>query len=379
MAAFFRSETPPLPAPINSEQTITSTSNAFRRSSLERIAKETFTAIGEGGYSYKRVFRDLTEAVKEAVSKTVYYSPNSSIKRWASSTKPNLTHSLPAHFSILHITTLDAARLLDNVNKNDPFHQERIGILNFASPINRGGDFKYGAESQEEFIVRSSTLYHALKADEAQKFYKLHTCKNAAVNGYYSHGMIYSPNICIFRDDDGNWTYPFLVDVLSCSAVNAGEVRKANGFITLGLEVEIEKEMSERMGRILYLFECKGVRNIILGAFGTGVFGISVATVARIWAHLLLLPEARFKKSFDRVVFAITGEENFTDFQSAFNAWGQPRAAGLGTSSESNRSSASDRLGLASASSHQLARSGYLQPSPSVWLEMAHGPGLDRP
>ena len=145
--------------------------------------------------------------------------------------------------------------------------------------------------------------------------------------------MIYSPNISIFRDDDGNWTYPFLVDVLSCAAVNAGEVRKANGPITTGQEVEIEKEMAERMGRILYLFESKGVRNIILGTFGTGVFCNSVATVARIWAHLLLLPEARFKDSFDRVIFAITGEETFTNFQSAFNAWGQPRATGLGQGS----------------------------------------------
>ena len=146
--------------------------------------------------------------------------------------------------------------------------------------------------------------------------------------------MIYSPNISIFHDDDGNWTYPFLVDVLSCAAVNAGEVRKANNYIiSTGQEVEIEKEMAERMGRILYLFESKGVRNIILGTFGTGVFCNSVATVARIWAHLLLLPEARFKDSFDHVIFAITGEETFTNFQSAFNAWGQPRATGLGQGS----------------------------------------------
>ena len=339
MATNNRSDTPP-PAytsiertPTNSGRRITSTSDESHRSTLKRIAEETLTAIREGSYAYKGVDQDLTEAVKEAASKTVYYSP-SSIKQWASSTKPNPTRSSPTHISILHITTLDAARLLDNVYKTNPSEDGKTGILNFASATKPGGGFKNGTEAQEESITRSSTLYTSLKTGEAQQFYKLHTresAENAAA--YYSHGMIYSPRISIFRDDDGNWTYPFLVDVLSCAAVNAGEVRKANGFITTGQEVGIEKEMSERMGRILYLFEHKGVRNIILGTFGTGVFRNNVATIARIWAHLLLLPEARFKDSFDRIIFAITGDETFKDFQSAFNAWGQPRAAGLGQSS----------------------------------------------
>ena len=329
MATSNRSKTPP-----PSYWTITSKSDESHRSALKRIAEETLTAIREGFYPYKGVDKDLKEAVKEAESKTVYYSSNSSIKQWASSTKPNPTHSSPTHISILHITTLDAARLLENVYKSNPSEKGKTGILNFASATKPGGGFKNGAEAQEESIARSSTLYTALNTEQAQQFYKLHkreSAENAAA--YYSHSMIYSPNISIFRDDDGNWTYPFLVDVLSCAAVNAGEVRKANGSITTGQEVEIEKEMSERMGRILYLFESKGARNIILGTFGTGVFRNSVTTVTRIWAHLLLGPEARFKDSFDRVIFAISGEETFIDFQSAFHAWGQPRATGLGRGS----------------------------------------------
>jgi uncharacterized protein (TIGR02452 family) len=292
--------------------------------------------------------------VKEAKSKTVYYSPSSYIKRWVSSTKPNPTHSSPTHISIRHITVLDAARRLDKTYKSNPFDSGKTGILNFASPRVPGGNFKNGSDSQETSIARSSTLYSSLITDEAKQFYKLFTRENAEIAAPYylnTHGMIYSPNICIFRDDDGNWAYPVLVDVLSCSAVNSGKVRMQNG-TTSGQEVEIEKEMSERMGRILYLFERKGVRNVILGAFGTGVFHNSVATVARIWAHLLLLPEARFKDSFDRVIFAITGKETFADFQSAFNA----QVTGLGRSSK-RISEPSRRL--------------------SVWLESAHGPGSD--
>jgi uncharacterized protein (TIGR02452 family) len=306
--------------PTNSDSTITSASDDSHptRSALKRIAKETLTAIREGGYSHHGIDKDLTEAVKEAKSKTVYYSPSSYIKRWASSTQPNPTHLSPTHISILHITALDAAQRLNNTYKSNPFDGGKIGILNFASPRKPGGNFKNGSDSQETSIARSSTLYPSLKADEAQQFYKRYTRKNAEFAAPYylnSHGMIYSPNISIFRDDDGNWTYPFLVDVLSCSAVNADKVRKANDGITSLQEVEIEKEMSERMGRILYLFERKGVRNIILGAFGTGVFCNSVTTVARIWAHLLLLPEARFKDSFDALFLRLQGRKLSQNFR----------------------------------------------------------------
>jgi len=348
MAATNRSNRPESPPPpyttrerapfANPGRLITSTVTSFdesRRSALKRIAEETLAAIREGRFTYKGVDQCLIEAIKEAKTKTVYYSPNSSIKEWGSSAKPNQTRSSSTHISILHITTLDAARLLENVYRNNPSEGGKTGVLNFASATKPGGGFRNGADAQEESIARSSTLYTALQTDEAQHFYKLHTRENAEnAAAYYSHAMIYSPNINVFRDDDGVWTYPFPVDVLSCAAVNAGEVRKAlNGPISTGLEVGIEKEMSERMGRILFLFERRGVRNIILGTFGTGVFRNNVATVARIWAHLLLVPDARFKDSFDRIIFAITGEETFADFQSAFDAWGQARATGLGQNS----------------------------------------------
>ena len=92
------------PTSTDSDRTITSASDDSHRSTLKRIAKETLTAIREGGYSYQGIGQDLAEAIKDAKSKTVYYSPSSYIKRWASSTQPNPTHSSPTHISILHIT-----------------------------------------------------------------------------------------------------------------------------------------------------------------------------------------------------------------------------------------------------------------------------------
>ncbi|KDR78413.1 hypothetical protein GALMADRAFT_245584 [Galerina marginata CBS 339.88] len=306
-----------------------------RRAELKRIADDTLRAIAEGMYPFKGVDYEIRPRLKEAAKNTKFYAPDlEAVTLWATSRLDASRTPSPAHISVLHISTLDAARLLDNAYKhNSKDYGNTTGVLNFASATKAGGGFKNGAEAQEESIARSSTLYHTLTTDEGSKFYKLHSRESAQNSAaYYSHAMIYSPKVTVFRDDDGMWTYPFEVDVLSCAAVNAGELRKAlNGPITAGLEVTIEKEMAERMGRILYLFEQHGIRNLVLGTFGTGVFRNNVATVARIWAQLLITQEARFKDSFDRIIFAITGDETFAEFQSAFDAWGQTRAPARNT------------------------------------------------
>jgi len=67
------------------------------------------------------------------------------------------------------------------------------------------------------------------------------------------------------------------------------------------------------------VFEARGVRNLVLGSFGTGVFRNEVGVVARLWAELLSVPGGRFTKSFDRVFFAILGNRTFVEFGNTFN------------------------------------------------------------
>ncbi|KAF9477461.1 hypothetical protein BDN70DRAFT_810647 [Pholiota conissans] len=296
-----------------------------RRAILRSIADETLNTLEKGLYVFRGVDYKLNGRVQDAKKNTRYYAPECSIISWGS-TRPRNTFQSPAHISVLQISTLDAARLLESMYRMEGHQAGKTGVLNFASATQPGGGFKNGAEAQEESIARSSTLYPVLtQTAEAAKYYDLHVGMNRPAHAYYTHAIIYSPGICVFRDDDGVFTYPFTVDVLSCAAVNAGEVRKTTHTPThAGLEVEIEKEMAERMGRILYVFEKQGASNLVLGTFGTGVFRNDVATVARLWAHLLVVPEARFKHSFERIIFAITGEETFAEFQSAFDAWMHP-------------------------------------------------------
>jgi len=191
-------------------------------------------------------------------------------------------------------------------------------VLNFASAKNPGGGFQSGAQAQEESIARSSTLYPSLVSSAGEKFYAPH--KKDPKGGYYSHAMIFTPNVTVFRTDSGKLIDPIQIDVVTSAAVNAGVARRTlNGQVAgEAEEVKIGKVMKERMGRILFLFEKHGIKDLILGSFGTGVFKNKVSLIAAIWAELLVAPGARFSNSFDRVVFGILGHPTFVEFRDAF-------------------------------------------------------------
>ena len=109
--------------------------------------------------------------------------------------------------------------------------------------------------------------------------------------------MMYSPSVAIFRDANGGWLCPYRVDIITSPAVNAGLVRKLRLPDT---ERRILSVMKERMGRILALFERSGIRNLVLGSFGTGVFQNDIGSLAKIWGELLVTPGSRFADSFDQ-------------------------------------------------------------------------------
>ncbi len=161
-------------------------------------------------------------------------------------------------------STLVGARRLHEVVKTDRNEEdergntkEKIGVLNFASAKKPGGGFINGSQAQvriafyipyfqlsshyiqEESLARSSTLFASLSVPISKRFY-FHYALDPD-NAFYTHSMIYSPSVIIFRDDKGEWTAPLEVDMLTCAAVNAGDVRK---------QVRWEEEMKELRERV---------------------------------------------------------------------------------------------------------------------------------
>ncbi|KAJ7092939.1 hypothetical protein B0H15DRAFT_833018 [Mycena belliarum] len=277
---------------------------------LRDIARTTLAAGSAGKVTVKGLVYDVGSIIAESTVKTAYYAPDSLLSTWQSfSPAQPPPAEINTVIKILETTTLDAAR-----DAGLEGYKRPIGVLNFASAEQPGGGFINGANAQEESLARSSTLYPSLMTPTAQQFYTLHSANDEG--GFYSHAMIYSPAVVAFRADDGAWMPPMEIDVLTSPAVHAGLVRRRAHGVSVDVEAEIASTMRERMARVLFLFERRGVRNLILGSFGTGVFQNDVDVVAGIWAELL---GGRFARSFRYVAFAVMDNSTCEQFGRAFN------------------------------------------------------------
>ena len=311
------------------------------RQSLRQIATETMAALNNGYVDEPVLHRNafcrhrIGSQIRETERHTIFYPDNSAeLRRWKAPPPAFLRDAKQAKLQFVSFSTLKGARYLHSITA--PSHpsltQAPMGILNFASATQPGGGFLNGAAAQEESIARSSSLYSSLNSPTAAAFYNSH--KRDDKGGFYSHAMIFSPSVMLFREDDGTWMKPIKVQVITSPAVNAKVARQRHQRPSDGrrnggrvgdddggdraLEARIREVMTERMARILALFELQGVRNIVLGSFGTGVYQNDVRMVAEIWRWLLHGRNARFARSFDHVLFAIPDTRTLEKFRSGF-------------------------------------------------------------
>ncbi|TMV48691.1 TIGR02452 family protein [Paenibacillus mesophilus] len=156
--------------------------------------------------------------------------------------------------------------------------KKRVGVLNFASAKNPGGGFLNGAMAQEESLAASSGLYETQLRNEI--YYKANrACKSMM----YTDHAIYSPDVVFFRDQRFDLiSRPVTASVLTLPAVNYGQV------LLKGEDSrEAERVMKDRMRLVLAVFAHKGDKNLILGAYGCGVFRNDPLKVAGWWRELL--------------------------------------------------------------------------------------------
>ena len=185
-------------------------------------------------------------------------------------------------------TTLAAAR---DLVRGDP----SAALLNFASAKNPGGGFLSGSQAQEESLARASALYATQQ--QAPQFYAYHRQHATCL---YSDHLIFSPSVPVFRDDhDQLLADPWHIGMITAAAVNAGAVRQNEPQRTS----EIGPAMQQRMRMIFALAAIRGVRSLVLGAWGCGVFRNDPELVATLFATTLAEPI--FAHRFSAVVFAI--------------------------------------------------------------------------
>lgn len=170
-----------------------------------------------------------------------------------------------------------------------------VGALNFASAKNPGGGFLSGSQAQEESLARSSALYGSLMREWS--YYEHHRTTSSPV---YTDALILSPDCPVFRGDEGELrSGPELVTFISGAAPNAGQIEK-NCAQELA---QIPDILMRRCRYVLGLAVRSGCKNLVLGAWGCGVFRNDPDMVAGIFATLIF--NEGWGRMFERIRFSV--------------------------------------------------------------------------
>lgn len=278
------------------------------RSKRATIGQETVDIVEQGSYqaangAHVDIARRVAECLRE--TKTVT----------SSELDLTLTNLLPGkrrtEIEVTNETTLAVARriVVDDGTQN-------VLCLNFASAKNPGGGFLGGSQAQEESMARSSALYASLLTQNDSYYETNRKCRTAL----YTDTMIVSPNVPVFRDDEGILLVnPYRLSILTSPAVNAGAIRK-NEPEKVNL---IRPTMAARIANVLAVAAHHGYEHLILGAWGCGVFRNDPEEVAELFADALR-QDARFSNRFRSVTFAVydvtSDERIITPFRHLFEA-----------------------------------------------------------
>lgn len=182
---------------------------------------------------------------------------------------------------------------------------DSMAVLNFASYKNPGGGFMSGAWAQEEVLCHYSTLYNVLSSQKIMKNY-YEKNREDLNRGLYRSKLVFSHNI-VFECNNNKKK----CCVITCPAPNRGAALRGGR----ATEVEVEKEMKERIEMILSTANIMGCKNIILGAFGCGVFRNKSEVVAKMFKQLI---DTKYNKCFEHIIFAVPRDKNFEAFEKYF-------------------------------------------------------------
>ncbi|MBX2842535.1 MAG: TIGR02452 family protein [Flammeovirgaceae bacterium] len=273
-----------------------------KRNNRKNIATETLKIMEQGHFisgSNEKI--SIEEELNYAVKNTTIYTPESS-NELINELNP-ISLGEPTQFEVTAETTLDATRRLINEGNND------VLCLNFASAKNPGGGFLGGSQAQEESIARASGLYNCLLKGE--EYYKIN---RAIKTCFYTDYMIYSPEVPIFKDEEGNnLDKIYKASVITAPAVNKGVIR----FKERSKLPEIELVMKRRIEKVLAIAYSHKNFNLVLGAWGCGVFQNDPAEIAMYFKEII---DSKFKNVFKKIVFAVyaKNERFINPFKSHF-------------------------------------------------------------
>lgn len=279
----------------------------MKRSTRQEVARATVALVRRGWYDGPAGRVDIAADVAACLAATCHYMPNE-LLRLATELSRRPSPGLATRIEVHNETTLAGCRRLLAELPDEP-----VAALNFASAKNPGGGFLNGSEAQEESLARSSALYESQL--RAPAFYERH---RALASCLYTDAMILSPGCPVFRVDEG-WPLeqPYRVTFITSAAPNAGAVAN-NAPQELA---QLPDVLRRRAELVLTLAAEQGLRALVLGAWGCGVFRNDPVLVARTFFDLL---RGRWTGWFERIVFAVLDRSAEQTTLGAFRAAGCP-------------------------------------------------------
>ncbi len=182
----------------------------------------------------------------------------------------------------------------------------RTAILNMASYKRPGGGVANGAKAQEECLFRCSNLFKVIPSTH----YPLNVNE-----GLYTRDAVF------FKDKDYSKIEPFKVDVITVAAIN---LSKDNPKEVLD---SYDRITMDKMRLMFDMVLQNGCENIILGAWGCGVFGNNPVNIASMFEEVMMKKKNRIDSSysdcFENIIFAVINDhnsvgDNFDVFQKFF-------------------------------------------------------------
>jgi len=274
----------------------------MKRTTRQEKAQETLRIIEQGFYTVDDTDISVKDEISKSINDTLLYRSDEFESVLASADEKLKGLDYETLIAVENTTVLQGAAQLQQ-------REGKTGCLNFASAKNPGGGFLGGAMAQEESLALSSALYPTLT-----KHFEMYEYNRGRSTYLYSDCMIYSPDVAVFRNDDGELTNDFLtLSFVTSPAVNIGAMKNNRPE-----EMELaEAAMLQRMDRVLALMVHHDIDHLLLGAWGCGVFQNDPNDIAGYFAHYLM-PGGKYSRAFKSVLFAVLDRSKTGDNINAF-------------------------------------------------------------
>ncbi|KAF7555979.1 hypothetical protein G7046_g6421 [Stylonectria norvegica] len=297
---------------------------SFRRDVRAKKAKATINQLIPSLLATHPRARRSIEAAELIVNPSrVQRQEPATDKKHADSTESSGSSASGPRLIIYAADTLTTARSIlsrDGGPKHGATHvhnkETKVAILNMASPLSPGGGFLNGASSQEESLCMRTTLLPSLSDD----YYRLPEL-----------GAVYTPDILVFRDEQSEDVLPkgdrWFVDCITAAMLRGPELDHDDAGKGAYANQKDRELVLQKMRMVLRICQAKGVKKVVLGAWGCGAYGNPVTEVATAWRKVLLPRndnKGRNKGSretwdgIEDVVFAIKDAGMADAFQAAF-------------------------------------------------------------